>query len=531
MKKSYLILILFSVLSLTSQAQNLRSRSGNISFTSSQNVYVRFETTENISEGDTLFIQKDGQSIPALIVLRRSSISAVCNPLISNLQKGQEVIFYDSSAPKEEEKEIQKPKEKPIPDEISAGDKKEDDQDKSTSIRGRASVSSYSTFSAHTDRDYMRMRYVLSLNADHIRGSKISAETYMAFTHNAQDTNSFKQNIFNDLKIYSLAANYKPKENINITLGRKFNSNLSSMGAIDGLQYQQEFGKFTAGAVVGSRPDYTDYSFNPNLVQFGIFAAHRSLKGRKFSQSSIAFMEQRNSSSLDRRFMYLQHANTLAKNLYAFASTEINLYKVINNQSQNTFDLNSFYLMLRYRAGKKLSFSGTYDLRKNIIYYEAYKDYLEQLLDDGPRQGYSLGSSLKAFSWLYIRANVSYRFKKEDKIPSENYMLSLYFNRVFTNKLRIRVNENYINSNFLRGYLTSIQTMYDIIPRKLSANFQYRLLFGAYNISELKTRQHIFEGQIQYYIYKRLSLLVSYESVFEATRTGNRLYISLSHRF
>jgi len=54
---------------------------GKISYLSSQNVYVKFNSTAGISVGDTLFIQSNGGLLPALTVNNMSSISCICTPV------------------------------------------------------------------------------------------------------------------------------------------------------------------------------------------------------------------------------------------------------------------------------------------------------------------------------------------------------------------------------------------------------------------------------------------------------------------
>ena len=51
--------------------------SGQVSFISSQNVYVKFKTTEGITAGDTLYIPSNGILIPSIIVNNLSSSSCV----------------------------------------------------------------------------------------------------------------------------------------------------------------------------------------------------------------------------------------------------------------------------------------------------------------------------------------------------------------------------------------------------------------------------------------------------------------------
>ena len=71
-------------------AGGLKAQSGNIifgkiSYISSQNIYVKFELTENIQIGDTLYLKKESTFIPILVVLNQSSTSCVCRPISNSI--------------------------------------------------------------------------------------------------------------------------------------------------------------------------------------------------------------------------------------------------------------------------------------------------------------------------------------------------------------------------------------------------------------------------------------------------------------
>ena len=60
-------------------------KEGRVSYITGQNIYVKFETTEGIENGDTLFMQNAEGLIPSLFVQQKSSISCLCN-LISDIE-------------------------------------------------------------------------------------------------------------------------------------------------------------------------------------------------------------------------------------------------------------------------------------------------------------------------------------------------------------------------------------------------------------------------------------------------------------
>ena len=80
--KTPLLIILLSLITVTSFSQTSHEvLNGKVSFMSSQNIYVKFDNTDGIRAGDTLFITQDMKLIPALIVNSISSISCVGTPL------------------------------------------------------------------------------------------------------------------------------------------------------------------------------------------------------------------------------------------------------------------------------------------------------------------------------------------------------------------------------------------------------------------------------------------------------------------
>ena len=173
----------------------------------------------------------------------------------------------------------------------------------------------------------------------------MSAESYLQYTQNANSSPQATKSIFNNLKIYNLAVKYKSDNGLKIAVGRSMNTKVSNLGAVDGLQMEINTGNFYIGAIGGTRPDYWNYSFNSNLLEYGAFVGHHSVSGEGLSVSStLAFFEQNNNGKTDRRFGYFQHDNSLLKNLNLFISGEVDLYKVENGNPMNTITLTSFYL-------------------------------------------------------------------------------------------------------------------------------------------------------------------------------------------
>ena len=313
---SIISILLFLSISLKSQSYS-QSSEGNISYITTQNVYVKFKSTSDILIGDTLYMHNGTNLTPVLLVTNLSSISCVCSPLTSiELMVNDKLL---TKPPKKVAIKSDSTKTAEIIAVTPANIQKTDSLIKSPeilkqNINGRLSLASYSNFSNTPGGNSQRMRYTFVLNAHNISDSKFSAESYISFSHSDKNWDDIKSNVFNGLKIYNLAVQYQPNKSIDIYFGRKINSNISNIGAIDGFQIEKRFRSFFVGGFAGSRPDYTDYSFNADLFQAGAFVGHIfSNKKKRNMRTTLAFVEQKNNWLTDRRFAYFQHSNSLAK--------------------------------------------------------------------------------------------------------------------------------------------------------------------------------------------------------------------------
>ncbi len=516
---------------------------GSVSFVTTQNIYVKFKTTENIAVGDTLFMSQDGKLIPALTVINLSSISCVCSPVIN-----QTFAVADKILAKPKPKMIEKPIEITTPATVailpptagitdSISDDKASQKTLKQNISGRASVSAYSNFSNTPADQSLRMRYTFSMNARNINDSKFSAETYISFAHKNGEWDEIQNNINKGLKIYSLAFKYDFDPNTTLLVGRKINAKISNVGAIDGVQFEKKFKALSFGLFAGTRPDYSDYSFNAKLPQFGGYLAHDYNTKTGNMQNSVAIVEQENSGKTDRRFAYFQHSNTLVKNLYFFGSIEFDLYKKEMNQDStftqdNAPRLSNMYVSLRYKINKQLSLSLSYSARQNVVYYESFAtNIIERLLETSTLYGYSGGINFRPAKNISAGLKAGYRNRKEDPSPSTNYYGYVTFNRVPFINASATLSATILETGYLSGGIYSAGITRDIIPGKLSGGLNYKYVDYKFTTSETKLVQNMGEINLTWKVYKKLYCSVNYEGTFEKDNNYNRVYFNLTQRF
>jgi len=540
MKRSVLtILVILTILNLYGQGERPIAE-GKVSYITLQNIYVKFETSGLVQPGDTVFIRKDQGLIPLFVSESVSSLSCVGKPIAKTDIKVSDVVVI-----KVKKSQKSAPQKDKIPTELSSL-RKDSAQTQNSKlpaktipgserkerIRGRLSASSYSSFSNTSDLN-QRMRYTFTLSADHISGGRVSTDTYITFTHKLNDWATVQSNIFNALKIYSLSVNYDVTNKTQIAVGRKINPKIASIGAIDGLQVETKAGNFTFGAVAGTSPDYTDYSFNPKQFEYGGYLSHEINNKSGNMSTSLAFFQQTSHGMTDRRFVYFQHDNSLIKNINLFVSADVDLYALKDSVPTNTISLTSIYLSLRYRVSKQVSAYLSYDARKNVIYYETFKNYLDLLLQDATRQGYQLRINYRPSNSISSSLTGGYRFQKNDIHPMLNINGFLTFSKVPGINSSVTFSTNWIKSSYVDGMIYGVQLDKELVPSKLSGGINYRLVDNKYLNANSGPRslQHMAALEFSWQISKKMYFSANYDGTFEKSNKYHSIYVSLTQRF
>ena len=538
MKYSACIFIFLVITGFRARSQETQ-REGAVSYITTQSVYVKFASTEGIQAGDTLYATQSGLHVPALVVRDLSSVSCVCSPISAmKFETGLKVFsLRDIGA---------KPVKADVPSVMPAGLGKIDTVIASVpaatpkipvhAVSGRLSLASYTGFSSVSDFS-QRMRYTLSFNARNISGSKLSAETYVSFSHRFNDGGELRDNIFNGLKVYNLALHYGFNKNQSAWLGRRINPMLSNAGAVDGIQYEAKIRSFTAGIVAGSRPDYRDYGFNFNLVQYGGYLSHDIRRKKGNMQTSAAFMEQHNQGNVDRRFTYFQHANSLVSNLYFFSSFEFDLYNKVRNLSDSTYrmdqapKLSNLYLSARYRVVKQLTLSLSYSERTNIIYYETYKDIIDRLLETARMQGFNAQVQFRPHRNISAGLSAGYRDSPKDPRPSKNLHSYITHANVPVINSSVTLSATLAETGYLSSSIYSLGFSKDFLPGKLYGGANYRYVQYKFVSAETPLKQQMAELNLNWRIVKKLTLSMNYEGTFQKGDHFERIYINLTQKF
>jgi len=539
--------IVFILLFVSNATGQVRSEvmEGKVSYVTSENVYVKFASTGTLAPGDTIFVYRGDNLVPALTVVNLSSISAACKPMAGHaFAVGDQVVSKQrASAGLPGVRRDTAATAKPVP---AASDTaaltKAVSSKRVQNLYGYASVASYLNF-CNEAATTQRMKYTVNFGIDNLAGSKLSAEAYVTFSHKSGAWSEIQEDIFNGLKIYNLSLGYAINQQNAVWFGRRINPRISNVGAIDGLQYEYRPGRFTIGAFAGWRPDYQDYSFNPDLFQFGAYAGH-DLAGKNGSmQTTLAFINQLNSGNTDRRFAYIQHANSLVRNLYFFGSAEVDLYRMtmrvsdtVPNQdtswsADNSPSLSNLYLSLRYRPVRQVSLSVSYSSRETVIYYESYKNYVNRLLEQATVQGFGVQVSYQPVRMLTLGINAGYRDGKNDPKPAKNLYVYITYSSIPGIGASATLSGTLLETSYQKGSIYSVGLSRDFVRGKLSTGLDYRYVSYAFPGNESGLSQHMGEMNMTWRIMKKLSLGIYYEGTFGKPYIFNRVYANLTQRF
>ncbi|MCF8261965.1 MAG: hypothetical protein K9J12_14395 [Melioribacteraceae bacterium] len=504
-------------------------KKGHVSYLSSQNVYVKFDGTDGISKGDTLFMEFNSSLKAGVVVENLSSRSCSGKILEGITLKIDDVLFAKISEDVETVLETKFKLTQKDSLQIS-NFKKVRSTESNSKFRGKFGIASYTNMANYKIRATQRWRYKLSYDWENIANSNFSSEAYFTFRYSTYQWQDVKSNLGKALKIYTLSFKYD-MENHNLIFGRMINRNVNNIGAFDGISYNYNFDNNEVGMIIGSRPNPSDYGLNFKMFQTGLYYARTDTLNSRPAQSSVAIFEQTNNFNTDRRFIYLQHSNFLLENTSIFASSELDLYKRRKGLVENTFDLTSIFLSVRYSPIRLVSVSASYDARKNVIYYETYKNLADSLLDAETRQGLKFRVTLRPLNKLMISGNVNYRFLSGDPRPSKNYGGNISYSRVPYINSSTSFSFYTLKSNYLDGLIWSLRLRKYFFDNLLSVGISYKnVAYKFVNVnSELNQDILSFETSIR--LFESLYCNMNYEGIFDRTKTFNRIYVNLSQRF
>ncbi len=88
-----------------------------------------------------------------------------------------------------------------------------------------------------------------------------------------------------------------------------------------------------------------------------------------------------------------------------------------------------------------------------------------------------------------------------------------------------------LETSYISGKIYSLGISRDLIAGKLYGGLGYRYVDYSYFNTESSIPQNMAELNLNWHIYKKLSLSLNYEGTFEKENQFNRLYVNVTQRF
>lgn len=558
-----LLLCTFIPLKINAQIRHLTEKHGEITFRSSQNFYVKFDDVSGITEKDTLY-KKIKDSLVAAVEIKFLSSRSAAGPKIGDidLNVGDTLIakiFIDSSLTKVENHseqwknnnilktnssliKVENPSasgelsnttdavnENPFTTPIENIYKYKDRMEK---FNGRFSVQSSSNISnSGINNNFQRWRYAFALNGENIFIENLSFISYITFSYRADEWSKLKSNFSQSIHIYDSAIKYSLDETSRVTIGRNINQKISNISSIDGLQFEKDWESFYTGLIAGSRPDFNNFGFNFKLFELGGYIGRIDSIGSGYMDNTLAAFQQTNNFKTDRRFLYFQHLNFILPKTFFFLSTEIDLFKKISERAMSTFGLTSLFLNANYSPTSWLSINAGYDARKNVIYYETFKTFIDSLLENETRQGYRIGLNVRPLNNFFIGLNAGYRFKTGDVKPSNNFAINLNYSNIPLIEATSSLSYTKLTSSYVDGNIFGLRLSKDLFNSNIFTSMGYNRYWYFFASTHQSQVQNIFSTDLSWRIFAQVHLSLSYEATFDQRNSFNRIFIDISSRF
>lgn len=539
MYKFHLLVIIVSLSAIKlCLPQERIERFGKITYKSSQNVYVQFDSTNGIRPGDTLFVKTKGKFVPAVAVSFMSSRScAGANLSSNNLKIGDELIAFIPIINKTDIKVVvdkdSTSRDSSLSDNnVIVKNRTENKTRWVPNTSGRISIQSYSNLLQNDpSANSQRWRYTFRFDAENIQQSGLSVSTYASYLYRADEWQLIVKKPWNYLKVYDLSLGYDFGNETKLRIGRYLNPRIANISSVDGLQLQTKLSDYFGGLLIGSRPNFITFGFEPKLLEFGGYIGRIDTLSDGLMENTVGFFQQMNNSKTDRRFAYFQHSNSVLRNFNLFLSSEVDLYAVEKGVPKNKLSLTSLFLSSRYSPTRTVAFTLSYDARKNVIYYETFKTQIDSIFENETRQGLRLGTTLRLFNSVFIELNTGYRFLSKDKRPSKNFNGFFTYSQIPWLEISPTISYSQLTSSYIDGkiYEISVAKFLSAIDYSISAAFtylDYTYLSGMMNLVQKSIRV-----DLSGVIYGPVSFSINYEGVFENKITFTTLLLGISYRF
>jgi len=193
--------------------------------------------------------------------------------------------------------------------------------------------------------------------------------------------------------------------------------------------------------------------------------------------------------------------------------------------------LTSTYLSLRWSALSNLSLAMSYDARKNVYYYETYKNYVDSLLDKETRQGFKFQVNYQPFRRLMWGGTAGYRFATATSNQSLNGYTYLTYSQLPLIDASLTINATALRTTYMNGMIYGASLSRDFLKGKLYAELSYQNVNYSFTTST-QLLEDIACLDLSWRITRKLIFSMNLEASKDNTNNlQGRLFFNLTQRF
>ena len=172
-----------------------------------------------------------------------------------------------------------------------------------------------------------------------------------------------------------------------------------------------------------------------------------------------------------------------------------------------------------------------YDARKNIYYYETFKNQIDSIIDRETRQGLRFNFNYKPFKTIAWGGTAGYRYKKSDNAPSINANTYVSVAKTpFLNALTT-IDATYLRSPYQNGFVYGASVSKDLFNETMYGELKYRLVNYDNTNSTSSLVQNMLECSLSWRMANKWMITTNVEATLEKTNLLGRLYLNVTKRF
>lgn len=347
----------------------------------------------------------------------------------------------------------------------------------------------------------------------------------LEYTRSYDPNKSFFSSFSN--RVYEASVFYDNRESgILFQTGRFTVRNLWTAGILDGGNYEQRFGEYwSAGAVLGSSPDYRELNFNANNPKYGGYLIHRTSERQT---ESIGWIGEYVNYTLSRE--YLSHQISWFGDGWSwFQSGDIDINRDWKGERDNTIVLSNLMISGRYQFTSYFDSYGSIDIRRPVWTADV-KTIADSLFDKRYQEGLTIGGSFEYFETYFTDASAGYRYHDGDQVGTlylslangnRNMMKSGWS---LTSRTSLYLNEFYLG-------LTETIGSTGNLPYDFNGDFSFTVQGSSLSNSSPMNFDFLFQTGISKLIYNNIYGYISYEIAAGKSLDYDRIFLTVNYRF